>query len=153
MDVQKTLDYLSTVCTEALEEWRKGNTLVANQLPSAVQFAFNNIYAVHTMAPEYFPALYPQLFEQCDKIRVASEHDAIMREQVAMMPELQTQLTAQAAEIEGLKAAIAKLTATPPTEAEGDEPPAVTSGEGEPEAVDEVDTPADPESAKKPKGK
>lgn len=132
----KTLAWLSAVCTEALEEWRKGNTMVANQLPSPVQFAFNNIYAVRTMAPEYFPALYPQLFEQCDSIRIATEHDTIMREQVAMMPDMQTRMAAQEAEIAALKAAIAALTmrvAQNPaisTEAEGEQP-AVTSGEGE----------------------
>lgn len=156
MDVQKTLDYLESVCTEAMREWRKGNTMVVNQLPSPIQFAFNNIYAVHTMAPEFFPTLYPQLFEQCDKIRVSAEHDVIMREQVALVPAMQDTINGMAAQIARLEAALAKFMPAQPADEptpqapEGDNPPAVTDGEGEPETDAGQEPPAEP---KKPKVK
>jgi hypothetical protein len=143
-NTKKTLEWLKGLCELAIEESRKGNTIPAHKLGSSptTAYYFHNVHVLRTITPEQWALNYAADLEDIDNQRQFQEQQIAAAENTGKIKLLEDQNADLVAKLDELTKQFAAFVAAQPkprktkpapaeTEAEGDEPPAEPTGEGE----------------------
>jgi hypothetical protein len=91
MDTMQTLNWLREQCGEAIEQARRGDTLLANHLGAnpALAHYFANVHNLRALTPSQWAQNYPHFLREAERIRAEQDH---ARSQDARLSAIENQL-------------------------------------------------------------
>lgn len=120
MDIQKTLEFMNSLCEAADECQQSGDIAGVNRImanPAAAHY-YTNVHKLQSVMAEAWPHYYPQHANEADRLRAEYELAEEQATHGGRLEELEAQNNVLSEKLDALTAMVAKLVESKDTAAE-----------------------------------